>query len=79
MYYPLGLVVFVAVEGTFVCFTEGPGSLYLKYYRLVLLWCHTETCHDTNSDIRNGNVNRNSETANVDSAAITSKMALHFK
>ena len=55
VYSPHGLVIFVAVEGTFVCFTVGSRSLYFKYYRLVLLLCQTETSHDRNSDIQNGN------------------------
>ena len=70
----------MAVEGTFVFLTDGPRSLYFNYYGLVLLWCHTETCHDTNSDIRTATLaNKNSETANVNWAAITSKMALLYK
>ena len=28
MYSPLGLVIFVAVEGTFVCFTKGQDHLF---------------------------------------------------
>ena len=28
MYSPLGLVIFVAVEGTFVCFTKGHDHLF---------------------------------------------------
>ena len=28
MYSPLGLVIFVAVEGTFVCFTKGQDDLF---------------------------------------------------
>ena len=60
VYSPLDLVIFVAVEGTFVCFTDGSQSLYFKLYRLVLLLCQTETSHDRSSDVQKGNM-RNGE------------------
>ena len=40
MYSPLGLVIFVAVEGTFVHFTEGHDH-YFKFYSLRLLTAKT--------------------------------------
>ena len=33
MYSPLGLVIFVAVEGTFVCFTKGHDHFISNYIR----------------------------------------------
>ena len=33
MYSPLGLVIFVAVEGTFVCFTKGRDHFISNYIR----------------------------------------------
>ena len=91
MYSPLGLVIFVAVEGTFVCFT----AIYIHLFKIlyaslvVLLLYQTGTNHETNSDYnQNGKTcaligtdttkTTTRETANVDSAA-TSKMALLYK
>ena len=56
MYSSLGLVIFVAVEGTFVCFTEGHDHFISNTVGL----CHTETSPDRNSDNQNGNT-RNGE------------------
>ena len=75
MYSPLGLVIFVSVEGTFVCFTDGHdhfisntiGSSKLSCYcakpKLVTIGTATSktaTRADTNNDIQNGNT-RNGE------------------
>ena len=92
MYSPLGLVIFVAVEGTFVCFTAIYVHLFKILYALlvVLLLYQTGTNHETNSDYnQNGKTcaligtdttkTATRETANVDLAATTSKMALLYK
>ena len=52
VYSPLGLVIFVAVEGTFVCFT----AIYVHIFEIlyaslvVLLLYQTGTNRETNSD-----------------------------
>ena len=52
VYSPLGLVIFVAVEGTFVCFTAIYRHLFqILYASLVGLLLHqTGTNLETNSD-----------------------------
>ena len=67
MYSPLGLVIFVAVERTFVCFTKGHNHL---------LWAGAIT--KTSPDRNSGNQNGNTSSRRM-SAAITSKMALLYK
>ena len=52
VYSPLGLVIFVAVEGTCVCFTAIYAHLLQILYAslVVLLLYQTGTNHETNSD-----------------------------
>ena len=84
-------MIFVAVEGTFVCFTAIYRHLFQILYAslVVLLLYKTGTNHETNSDYnQNGktcavigtdtNKTATRETANVDSADTTSKMALFY-
>ena len=40
MYSPLGLVIFVAVEGTFVCFTKGRMLGVVSHYISFLCYLH---------------------------------------
>ena len=59
MYFPLGLVIFVAVEGTFVCFTKGQDHLFQIQF-VAAAYEQTNTCLCLRSCIQKctGNIGR---------------------
>ena len=85
VYSPLGLVIFVAVEGTFVCWSRSlfSNSIDLYCYCAIteLVMIRTSTSRTATRANRSSATSKTAtrESANVDSAAITSKMALLYK
>ena len=86
MYSPLGLVIFVAVEGTLIRFTKGHDHFQSdRLHQLLWAGAITETSPDGNSDNQNGNT-RNGECRlgshnikNVTTArAVTSRFLFYF-
>ena len=85
MYSPLGLVIIVAVEGTFVCLQTGHDhffsnsiGVYCYCVKTELVMIRTSTSRTaTRATATSKSATR--ESANVDSTAITSKLALLYK